>query len=64
MTQVEQLADFIANADLKDMSAFAVQELKIRVLDAVECALGALSSELIRTLREQVDDSAAATTAH
>ena len=56
MTQVEQLADFIANAGLRDMSAFAVQELKIRVLDAVGCALGALSSELIRTLREQIDD--------
>src|SRR5215471_15554980 len=56
MTQVEQLADFIANAGLKDMSAVAVLELKIRVLDAVGCALGALSSELIRTLKEQVDD--------
>src|SRR5215831_5990524 len=56
MTQVEQLADFIANAGLRDMSAFAVQELKIRVLDAVGCALGALSGELIRTLKEQVDD--------
>src|SRR5215475_6372126 len=38
------------------MSAVAVQQLKIRVLDAVGCALGALSSELIRTLKEQVDD--------
>src|SRR5215468_164015 len=56
MTQVEQLAEFITNAGLRDMSAFAVQELKIRVLDAVGCALGALSSELIRTLREQIDD--------
>src|SRR5215467_6089148 len=56
MTQVEQLADFIANAGLIDMSAVAVQQLKIRVLDAVGCALGALSSELIRTLKEQVDD--------
>ena len=56
MTQVEHLADFIANAGLKDMSAFAVLALKIRVLDAVGCALGALSSELIRTLKEQVDD--------
>jgi 2-methylcitrate dehydratase len=56
MTQVEQLADFVANAGFTDMSAFAVQELKIRVLDAVGCALGALSSELIGTLKEQVDD--------
>src|SRR5215475_8857688 len=56
MTQVEQLADFIVNAGLRDMSVFAVQELKIRVLDAVGCALGALSSELVRRLKKQVDD--------
>src|SRR5215468_7242358 len=56
MTQVEQLADFIVNAGLRDMSVFAVQELKIRVLDAVGCALGALGDELIRRLKKQVDD--------
>ena len=56
MTQVEQLADFIVNARLSDMSDSAVRELKIRVLDALGCALGALGSELIRMVKEQVDD--------
>jgi 2-methylcitrate dehydratase len=56
MTQVQQLADFIVNAAFSDMSDHAVRELKIRVLDAVGCALGALGSELIRTLKDEIDD--------
>jgi 2-methylcitrate dehydratase len=56
MTQVEQLADFIVNASFSDISGFAVRELKTRVLDALGCALGALDNDLIRLIRDQVDD--------
>jgi 2-methylcitrate dehydratase len=56
MTQVEQLSDFIVNASFTDISGFAVRELKARVLDALGCALGALDNELIRLIRDQIDD--------
>jgi 2-methylcitrate dehydratase len=56
MTQVEQLSDFIVNASYANMSGSAVRALKIRVLDALGCALGALDNELIRLIRDHVDD--------
>src|SRR5919201_151006 len=56
MTQVEQLADFIVNASFTDISGFAVRELKTRVLDALACALGALGNDLMRLIKDQIDD--------
>src|SRR5437868_10178172 len=56
MTQARQLADFIVNASFEDISGFAVRELKTRVLDALGCALGALDNELIRLLKDHVED--------
>src|SRR5437868_8818632 len=56
MTQARQLADFIVNASFEDISGFAVRELKTRVLDALGCALGALDNELIRVIKDQVED--------
>jgi 2-methylcitrate dehydratase len=56
MTQAEQLAEFIVKTSFTDMSDFAVGELKIRVLDGLGCAIGALGNDLIRKIREQVDD--------
>jgi 2-methylcitrate dehydratase len=56
MTQVEQLADFVVNASFTDISVFALRELKTRVLDSLACAVGALDNELIRLLKEQIED--------
>jgi 2-methylcitrate dehydratase len=56
MTQAEQLASFIVNASFTDMSGFAVRELKIRVLDSLGCALGALDNELVRRIGDHLDD--------
>ena len=56
MTQVEQLANVIVRASFSDMSGFALQELKTRVLDALGCALGAIHNELVRVVKEQVED--------
>src|SRR5215831_9986780 len=56
MTQVEQLSDFIVNASFTDISGVAVRELKTRVLDSLGCALGGLDSELIRSLKDHIDD--------
>lgn len=56
MTQVEQLAQFVTGASYEDLSEAARQQLKIRVLDALGCALGALAGEPIRMVRAQIED--------
>ena len=56
MTQVEQLADFVARMTYHDLSKEALQQLKIRVLDALGCAIGALEGPPISMLRTQLED--------
>ena len=56
MTQVEQLADFVVRATYEDLSEDARQELKIRVLDAIGCAIGALKGPPIKMLEAQLED--------
>src|SRR5205085_1687582 len=56
MTQVEQLAAFVVQARYEDLSEEARQQLKIRVLDALGCAIGALDEPPIAMLREQIED--------
>ncbi|MBI4474953.1 MAG: MmgE/PrpD family protein [Acidobacteria bacterium] len=56
MTKAGQLADFVVNVSFTDISGFAVRELKSRVLDSLGCALGALGSEPILFVRQQIDD--------
>src|SRR5438270_52374 len=56
MTQVEQLAAFVVRARYEDLSEGARQELKIRVLDALGCAIGALDGPPINMIREQIED--------
>src|SRR5438874_5949028 len=56
MTQVEQLATFVVRARYEDLSEEARQELKIRVLDALGCAIGALDGPPINMIREQIED--------
>lgn len=51
MTQVEQLAKFVIQASYEDLSAAARQQLKIRIMDSLACALGALDGEPIQMLR-------------
>lgn len=51
MTQVEQLAKFVIQASYEDLSAAARQQLKIRIVDSLACALGALEGEPIQKLR-------------
>jgi len=50
------LAQFVVNASYSAISPAAKQALKIRVLDALGCALGALEGPPIRLIRAQVDD--------
>lgn len=56
MTQVESLARFTGRMAYADLSAAAEQQLKIRVLDSLGCAIGALDGEPVRALRSQIDE--------
>ncbi len=56
MTQVEQLAAFVTRVTYEDMSEQARQQLKIRILDALGCALGALEGPPLKMLRAQLED--------
>ena len=56
MTMVSQLARFVTEREFDDISKPACDELKIRVLDAVGCAVGALESPPARAVRAQIED--------
>ncbi|MDR7550607.1 MAG: MmgE/PrpD family protein [Armatimonadota bacterium] len=56
MTQAEHLAAFVARASYDDLSEAARQEIKIRILDALGCAIGALEGEPVQALRRQLHD--------
>ena len=56
MTKAEQLAEFVVRASYEDLSQAACAQLKIRVLDALGCAVGALQGEPIWMLKAQSKD--------
>lgn len=56
MTMVEELAAFAVRARYDDLSEAARQQLKIRILDALGCAIGALDGAPIRALRQHLED--------
>jgi 2-methylcitrate dehydratase len=56
MSHVEQLAAFVVRARYEDLSEMARQQLKIRIIDALGCALGALDGPPIKMLRAQLED--------
>ena len=56
MTEVERLARFVATRSFDDLSEPARAELKVRVLDALGCALGALDAPPVHAVRAVVDD--------
>ena len=56
MTHVEQLATFAVQTRYENVSEQARHQLKIRILDALGCALGALEGPPIKMLRAQIED--------
>src|SRR2546426_7037747 len=56
MAIVHDLAQFVVERSFDDLSDAAVQELKVRILDSLGCAVGALEGEPIRMLREHLRD--------
>ncbi|TAK28656.1 MAG: MmgE/PrpD family protein [Chloroflexota bacterium] len=55
MTKAEEMAAFVVRAAYDDLSEAARQQLKIRTLDALGCAIGAVDGEPIRLIRAQID---------
>ncbi len=56
MALVNELARFVTDASFDELSEAATDQLKIRVLDSLGCAIGALEGQPIRMLREHLDD--------
>src|SRR5215469_4954105 len=56
MTAVERLAQFAVGVPDEDLSETARQQLKIRILDALGCAIGAIDGEPIQLIRKYVDE--------
>lgn len=56
MSLVEELATFVVDRSYRDLSPNAVEALKLRVLDSLGCAIGALGGEPIRMLRDHIED--------
>ncbi len=54
MTEVQTLATFVHRACLQDLSEAALEQLKIRVLDTVGVAIGALDGEPVHSVRRLV----------
>ncbi len=52
----ERLAAFVGGARWEDVSPAAREALKIRVLDSLGCAFGALGGEPVRMIRKDVDE--------
>ena len=53
---VEQLSEFVAGTSWDDISAPAREQLKLRVLDSLGCALGAIDEEVPALVRSQCED--------
>lgn len=56
MTVAEDLATFVVQASYEDLSEIARQQLKLRILDSLGCAIGALAGEPIQLLRQHIED--------
>lgn len=55
-TLAQQLASFVCNAELDQLSQDASEQLELRVLDSIGCALGALRSPVPTTVLDHVID--------
>lgn len=56
MTSMEQLVAWVTRVSLADLTEEALQVLKMRLLDALGYAIGALDGLPIQMLREQLAD--------
>jgi 2-methylcitrate dehydratase len=56
MKKVEELAHYLARTTYEDLSAAAIKALKIRVLDSIGCAIGALSYHTTQNVKALIDE--------
>src|SRR5688572_2346266 len=56
MTVVEEMAEFVARASVDSLSRAGCLQLKVRILDALGCAIGALDGDPVRRVRRFVTD--------
>jgi 2-methylcitrate dehydratase len=56
MTMAQQLAAYVVKMRYEEISAEAVQQLKIHTLDAIGCALGAMDAAPLKALHAHLDD--------
>lgn len=56
MSMVDQLAGFVVGAKYEALSETAIHQAKIRILDALACAIGAPDGEPIKMVRAQIED--------
>lgn len=57
MTEVKQLAEFTVNASYNKISEEAREQLKIRLLDSLGCAIGALNGEPLQYIRNYLRET-------
>src|SRR5215469_14942487 len=55
MSEVQDLARFVGRARLQDLGQQALEQLKIRVLDTIGAAIGALDAAPMRAIRRLTD---------
>jgi 2-methylcitrate dehydratase len=55
-TRVEQLAQFVCQARFEQLSDEAREQLKLRVLDSLGCAFGALGADTTAAIREHTEE--------
>ncbi|MGC3020901.1 MmgE/PrpD family protein [Brevibacterium sp. FAM 24630] len=55
LTEVQSLAQFVADASLDMLSDTALEQLKIRVLDTIAVAIGALDAQPLKEIRALVE---------
>ena len=55
-TQLNQMASFVVRVSYEDISEQARLQIKIRIMDSLACAIGALNGLPIRMVRQQLED--------
>jgi 2-methylcitrate dehydratase len=56
MTVRKELAEFSRNATFEDLTEDTVEQLKLRILDGIGCAIGALGAEPVESVRNHVNE--------
>ena len=56
MTLAQELASYVVRTSYEDLTETTREQLKIRILDSIGCAIGALRGAPIKMLREQIED--------